>query len=181
MHEGRIKTIQSKLDQCKSGSQNAIATKKELDLCRQELSDEQKSKKDLKRNIKILQNNNDKLQNQLTSKNYEIENLRNRIRGLEIEKTRIQSDSTTTGTTIGTTSGTTEEIAPPIWNDSSESTLDPEIEESEWWISESESTTVSDFDFKMREPKSEAVGERCGIKFCPVGQKCTSYFWGDCK
>ena len=100
MHKGRMNTIQSKLDQCESGSQDAVTTRKELDLCHHRLSDEQKSTKDLKRNIKTLQNNNDKLQNQLTSKNNEIENLRNRIRGLEREETRIQSDSTTIGTTI---------------------------------------------------------------------------------
>ena len=93
MHGGRIKTIQSKLDQCESGSQVVVTTKKELDLCRDELSDEQKSKEDLKRNVKTLQNDNDKLQKQLTSKNDEIENLRNRIRGLESEKNRIQSES----------------------------------------------------------------------------------------
>ena len=69
-------------------SQDAVKIRKELDLCREE----QESKEDLK--IKTLKKNSDKLQNQLTSKNDEIENLQNRIRGLESEKTRIQLEST---------------------------------------------------------------------------------------
>jgi len=84
-----MKTIQLKLDRCERASQDAVTTRKELDLCREE----QESKEDLKRNIKTLKKNNDKLQNQLTSKNEEIENLQNRIRGLESEKTRIQLES----------------------------------------------------------------------------------------
>ena len=58
------------------------------------------------------------------------------------------------------------------------------------WEPETESTTVFDFDSEMRgipmninskETKSEAVGERCGIKTCRIGQKCTSFFWGTCE
>ena len=55
--------------------------------------------------------------------------------------------------------------------------------ESSFW-STTESATV--FGSEMRgvdpgEPKSEAVGERCGIKTCPIGLKCTSFFWGTCE
>ena len=47
-----------------------------------------------------------------------------------------------------------------------------------------------DFDSEMRgipmninskETKSEAVGERCGLRTCPIGQKCTNNFWGTCE
>ena len=114
-----------------------------------------------------------------------------------------ESDSTTSGSEFESsekssetseesfeTSEKSEETSPTIWNDSSESNLEPENEESDWWISEPESTAVSDFDSEMRgipknlnvkETKSEAVGERCGIKTCPIGQKCTSIFWGTCE
>ena len=88
------------------------------------------------------------------------------------------------------TSESSEEISPPIWNDSSESTLESENEEPDWWISEPESTAVSDFDSEMRgipknlnvkETKSEAVGEQCGLTICPIGQKCTNAFFGWCE
>ena len=111
-----------------------------------------------------------------------------------------ESDSTTSESEFESSEESSEEIPPPIWSDSSESNLEPEFEESEieesetsdseWWNSEAESTTVSRFDSEMREipknlntkePKSEAVGERCGFKTCPVGQKCTSSFWGTCE
>ena len=85
-----MKTIQLKLDRCERASQDAVTTRKELDLCREE----QESKEDLKRKIKTFKKNNERLQKQLTSKNDEIENLQNRIRGLESEKTRIQLEST---------------------------------------------------------------------------------------
>ena len=101
-----------------------------------------------------------------------------------------ESESTTSGSEFESSEESPEEIPPPILNDSSESTLEPENEESEWWNSEPESTTVSHFDSEMRgipknlnakEPKSDADGERCGIKTCPVGKKCTSFFWGTCE
>ena len=89
LHGSSMKTIQLKLDRCERASQDAVTTRKKLDLCREE----QESKEDLKRKIKTFKKNNDRLQNQLTSKNDEIENLQNRIRGLESEKTRIQLES----------------------------------------------------------------------------------------
>ena len=57
--------------------------------------------------------------------------------------------------------------------------------DSSFW-STTESATVFGIDSEMRgvnpgEPKSEPVGERCGIKTCPIGLKCTSFFWGTCE
>ena len=88
------------MDQCKNGKPGAVITEKEFDLCRDELTDEQDSKKQLfqnlkiaKRNIKTLEDEKEVLQNQLNSEKAGTENLRNRIRQLENEKTRIQSES----------------------------------------------------------------------------------------
>ena len=91
--------MQSKLDQCKSGDQNAVITRKELDSCLDELDDEHNSKEQLSQkirsaegNIKTLKDEKEGLQNQLNSEKSQNENLRDRIRQLEIEKTKILSE-----------------------------------------------------------------------------------------
>ena len=114
MHGSRIKTIQLKLDQCKSESQDAVKSKKELDSCRDELTDERNSKEQIyqdfqssKQNIKTLEDENKRhnrsmrsanrnietlkdekkvLQNQLNSEKAENDNLRNQIRQLKNER-----------------------------------------------------------------------------------------------
>ena len=85
--------MQSELDQCKSGNQDSVITRKELDSCRYELTEEQNSKEQLSRNFQSANGNIKTLQNQLNSEKAENENLRNRIRQLETENTRIQSGS----------------------------------------------------------------------------------------
>ena len=80
MYGSRTKTIQSKLEQCKRAYQNAVKFKNELDSCRDELSDIQKK-------------HDEKIRNQLTTKNEENEKLRNRIRQLQYERNRIQTES----------------------------------------------------------------------------------------
>ena len=95
-----MQSLQSKLDQCNSGNQDAVITRKELDLCRDKLTEEQNSKEQLflnlinaKGNTKTLEDENEVLQIQLNSEKVENENLRNRIRQLENENIRIQSES----------------------------------------------------------------------------------------
>ena len=92
MNGSRLKTIESKLGQCKQAYKHAITYKKDFDLCRDKLSARQKSEEEIKPIINTLQINNRQIQNKLTSKNAENEDLRNRIRQLQYEKTRIQSD-----------------------------------------------------------------------------------------
>ena len=72
------------------GDQDAVTTRQELDLCRDNLIDERKLKEKLeqelqdeKRSINILENENENLRNQGTSDRLVIENLRNSIRQLE--------------------------------------------------------------------------------------------------
>ena len=85
-----IESIQSELAQCKSGNQDAVLTRKELDLCHNELTEEQNSKEQLSRNFQSANGNIKTLQNQLKSEKAENENLRNRIQQLESEKSRIE-------------------------------------------------------------------------------------------
>ena len=49
--------MQSKLDQCKSGDQNAVITRKELDSCLDELDDEHNSKEQLSQKIRSAEGN----------------------------------------------------------------------------------------------------------------------------
>ena len=81
------------LDQCQSSNQEAVITRKELDLCRNELTAEQNSNDQLSRNLRNKEGNIKTLKNQLNSEKAENENLRNRIRQLENENARIQSES----------------------------------------------------------------------------------------
>ena len=74
IHESQIGSMQSKLDQCQSGNQDTVIIRKELDLCRDELTDEQNSKEKLsqnlssaQRNIKTLEDDNRKLDQSLLS------------------------------------------------------------------------------------------------------------------
>ena len=92
MNENRLKTMESKLSQCKQAYKHAISYKKEFYLCRDKLSVRQKSEEELKPIINTLRIDNKQIQNKLTSKNAENEDLRNRIRQLQYEKTKIQSD-----------------------------------------------------------------------------------------
>ena len=80
------------MGQCKQAYRHAITYKKEFGLCRDKLSIRQKSEEELKPIINTLRINNKQIQNKLTSKNSENEDLRNRIRQLQYENTRIQSD-----------------------------------------------------------------------------------------
>ena len=96
----RVESMQSELDQCQSGYQEAVIIRKELDLCRDELTNEQNSKEQLFQNLRNAQGNittlkddKEKLQVQLNSEKAENVNLRNRIQQLENEKARIQSES----------------------------------------------------------------------------------------
>ena len=91
-------SMQSKLDQCESGNQDAIITHNELDSCRGELTDEKNSKQRIyqdlqssKRNIETLEDDKKVLQNQLNSEKVESDRLRDRIRKLENENQRLNS------------------------------------------------------------------------------------------
>ena len=112
--ETRIQKLQNKLnqketlmDQCQSGNQDAFITRKELDSCRDELTDEQDSKQQIyqnlqnaKQNIKTLEDENKRhssnietlkdeqkiLQNQLNLEKAENDNLGHQIRQLKNEK-----------------------------------------------------------------------------------------------
>ena len=97
--EKRIESIQSELEQCQSGVQGVVVIRKELDLCRDELTDEKDSKEQLskdlriaKGNIKTLEDGKEALQNELNSKKAETENLRNQTGQLQNVKTRILSE-----------------------------------------------------------------------------------------
>ena len=90
--ENRVMSLQSTLDQCQSDYQDAVISRKELELCRDELIDEQNAKEALNKNLEIMESENTELRNNLTSEKAENENLRNRIRQLEIEKIGIQSE-----------------------------------------------------------------------------------------
>ena len=94
-----IESWESKLYQCESGNQNGVISRKELELCRKELSDEQNSKDHLNKtlqnveeSLEALKDENNALQNQLTSEKAKNENLQNQIRELEKENTRIKSE-----------------------------------------------------------------------------------------
>ena len=76
-----------------SQCQDAVISRKELDLCRNELIGEQNSNEQLSRSLRNANENIRTFQTQLISEKAENENLRNRIRQLENEKTRIQSES----------------------------------------------------------------------------------------
>ena len=106
-------SMQSKLDQCESGNQDAIMTQNELVSCRDELTNEHNLKQQIyqklqsaKQKVKILEDDNKRhsqslqsaernietlkddkkvLQNQLNSEKTESERLRDRIRKLENE------------------------------------------------------------------------------------------------
>ena len=100
MHGNRMDTLQSKLDACQSNDQDAVISGKELELCREKLSDEQLSKEQLNQNLRSAQQNlqaaqkeNRELKIQSSSEKAEIENLRNKIRQLENEKLRMKSES----------------------------------------------------------------------------------------
>ena len=95
-----IESWESKLYQCESGNQNGVISRKELELCRKELSDEQNSKdrlnqtlQSIEKSLNVMQDKNDELQNQLTSEKAENENLQNEIQQLKSEKIKLQSES----------------------------------------------------------------------------------------
>ena len=92
--------LQTKLDQCESGNHNGVICRKELELCRNELSDEQKSNEQLnhtlqnvEESLEAVQNENDAFQNQLTSEKAENGNLQKEIQKLKSEMIRMQSES----------------------------------------------------------------------------------------
>ena len=80
--ENRVMSLQSTLDQCQSDYQDAVISRKELELCRDELIDEQNAKEALNKNFEIMESENTELRNKLTSEKAENENLRNRIEKL---------------------------------------------------------------------------------------------------
>ena len=63
----KIESLQSQLSGCQSNNQDSNITGKELDLCREELTDEQNSKDELKQNITMLEGRNRKLDQSLKS------------------------------------------------------------------------------------------------------------------
>ena len=102
--ESEIVTIidswQSKLNQCESANQDGVISRKELEQCREELTNEQNSKDKLNQNLQrtiqsleAAKDQNDKLKNQLTLEKAENENRLNRIQQLEVEKSRMQTQS----------------------------------------------------------------------------------------
>ena len=99
MQQKNIESLQSKLDACQSGNQDAILCEKELDLRRDELIDSQNAKIKLAEKLrktesylKSLENKNDALQNELASEKTKNENLQHQIRELEKENTKIKSE-----------------------------------------------------------------------------------------
>ena len=105
MQTKEIESLKSEMKECQSVNQDAVISRKELDLCRDELSDELNEKNQLNQNLQVLQNENNSLRNQLASKTAENENfkaqlmakeaenddLRSRIRRLESDKAKLQS------------------------------------------------------------------------------------------
>ena len=82
-----IEHLNFKLEECKSGNEDAVIPRKELDLCRDELSDELNQKNQLNQNLQVLQNQlasekteNENFKTQLTAEKAEIQDLRSRIR-----------------------------------------------------------------------------------------------------
>ena len=114
MQEDRIQSMQSKLNHCETDNQGKVILEKELNSCRDELTDEHNAKQQIyqdlqgaKQNIKALEDENKRynrsmrsanrnietlkdekkvLQNQLNSEKAENDNLRNQIRQLKKEK-----------------------------------------------------------------------------------------------
>ena len=114
MQENRIQSMQSKLNHCETDNQGKVILEKELNSCRDELTDEHNAKQQIyqdlqsaKQNIKTLEEENKRhnrsmrsanrnietlkdekkvLQNQLNSEKAENDNLRNQIRQLKNEK-----------------------------------------------------------------------------------------------
>ena len=89
-------SMQSKLNQCDSGYQDAIITKNELDSCRGELTDEQNSKQQIyqdlqnaKRNIKTLRDDKNVLQNKLNLEKTENDNLRHQFTTVEKSEKKL--------------------------------------------------------------------------------------------
>ena len=75
--------MQSELDHCETDNQGKVIIKKELDLCRGELTDEQNSKQQInqdlqneKQNVKTLEDENKKLKQSLQSAERRIETLK---------------------------------------------------------------------------------------------------------
>ena len=89
-------SMQSKLNQCDSGYQDAIITKNELDSCRGELTDEQNSKQQIyqdlqnaKRNIKTLRDDKNVLQNKLNLEKTENDNLRHQFTAVQKSEKKL--------------------------------------------------------------------------------------------
>ena len=91
MQTKEIESLKSELKKCQSGYQDAVISRKELDLCRDELSDELNEKNKLNRNLKALQNENNSLQNQLASKTAENENFKTQLTAKEAENEDLRS------------------------------------------------------------------------------------------
>ena len=87
MLESRIESIQTKFKRCHSNYQDKITIEKELDLCREELSDERNSKEQINQNlqnteqnylnlIKTVADENEKLKQSLQSATQNFEHLK---------------------------------------------------------------------------------------------------------
>ena len=104
-----LKNENQKLNQgLQSAKLNIKTLQKDFDLCRDELTVEQNSKEQFSQNLSIAKENinakeekQEVLQEQLNSEREANENLRNRIRQLENEKNRIQSETSKRGLTNG--------------------------------------------------------------------------------
>ena len=79
-YERRDQEQQDKLETCENQNEAVVITRRELDLCRDELTDEQTSKEQLNQNLRSVKQN-------MKSLELENENLRYRIRRLESDKT----------------------------------------------------------------------------------------------
>ena len=91
--ENETISLQSTLHQCQTGNQNGLISRKELESCRDEVTEEQNAKEVLNQNLKVMEHQNTDLRNQLASEKAENENLRNRIRQLENGMISLQSES----------------------------------------------------------------------------------------
>ena len=67
MQENKIQSMQTKLDHCETDNQGKVILEKELDSCRNELTEEQNLKEQLSRNLQSAKGNIKTLQNQLKS------------------------------------------------------------------------------------------------------------------
>ena len=89
--QNRVMSLQSTLDQCQSNNQDAVISRKELELCRDELNDELIVNNSLQNQLASKTAENENFKAQLMAKEAENDDLRSRIRRLESDKAKLQS------------------------------------------------------------------------------------------